>query len=183
MAEKQKTANELLLDAIIRHQTYLLRYSGSVRNRMVDILAATEQDIAMRIRDKLANSTGLTTPVEVRRMQALIASIDKIRIGAWQDASSWWDEQMKNLSYAEPIAVQAMLAASAPVLVLATVARRFRAARHDTAPVGEPRVLAGSSGPVNRPGSGSRLNSRLKICRKKGAAGGSGNTGARVSGW
>lgn len=117
MAAKPQTANEILLDAIIRHQTYLLRYSGSVRNRINAILAATEEDIAMRIRDKLSAGTGLTTPVEVRRMQSLLAAIDKIRAGAWEEATSWWDEQMTNLGYAEPVIIQGLIAAAAPVIV------------------------------------------------------------------
>lgn len=117
MADKAKTANEILLDAILRHQTYLLRYSGFVRNKINEVLAATEADIAMRIREKLANSTGLTSPVEVRRMQALLASIDRIRNGAWEEATTWWDQQMKDLAYAEPIFMQSIIAASAPVVV------------------------------------------------------------------
>lgn len=117
MADKPQTANEVLLDAIIRHQTYLLRYSGYVRNRINGILAETESDIASRIRDRLAGSRGLTTPVEVRRMQSLLAAIDKIRAQAWGEASSWWDQQMKDLSYAEPVVMQGLLAASAPVVM------------------------------------------------------------------
>lgn len=111
------TANEQLYDAILRHQTYLLRYSGTVRNRAFAILAETEEDIARRIRDRLANNEGLTTPVEVRRMQSLVAAVQKIRSGAWDAMTAWWTEEMTALSYQEPIVMTGIVATAAPVLV------------------------------------------------------------------
>lgn len=113
----QQTANEALLDALIRHQTYLLRYSGSVRNRIWNILDKTERDIADRIQKKLAGTTGLTTPVELRRMQALLAQLDTIRRTAWGEATEYLLTQMVDLSYQEPIAMQAIAAAAAPVVI------------------------------------------------------------------
>ena len=54
-----KTANEELYDALVRHQIYLLRYSGYVRNRMTTIINASEEELARRIRDKLRTLQGL----------------------------------------------------------------------------------------------------------------------------
>lgn len=112
-----RTANEALLDALVRHQTFLLRYSGFVRNRIWTILDRTEAAIAAEIRDRLENNVGLTSPVEVRRMQALIKAIDGIRSEAWTDANSWLSDQMSDLGYQEPIALQGMIQTVAPVLV------------------------------------------------------------------
>lgn len=112
-----KTANEELFDALVRHQTFLLRYSGYVRNRLTTILNETEEDIARRIRDKLRDNAGLTTPIEWRRLQSLQATLEAIRQGAWDKAAQFLTEEMTNLSYQEPISMQSMLALSAPVVV------------------------------------------------------------------
>lgn len=124
-----KTVNEQLLDALIRHQTYLLRYSAGLRNRMLSILGATEEDMMMRIRDKLRNSKGLTTPVEVRRMEALIEAIDKLRGSAWKDANTLLINEMGELGYQEPIHVQNLISTVSPVLVETVLppARQLRA--------------------------------------------------------
>lgn len=113
----QRTANEVLLDAMIRHQTYLLRYSGMVRNRIFAVLDKTEEDLADLIRKKLAGTTGLSTPVELRRMQALLKSLETMRRAAWGEATDMLVKEMVDLSYQEPMLVQGLLAASAPVVI------------------------------------------------------------------
>src|SRR4051812_48648616 len=111
------TANEALIDALIRHQTYLLRYSGTVRNQINGLLDGTEEDLAMRIRDMLRNSKGLTTPVEVRRLEALLKAIQAIRAGAWDKASAYLQEQMTQLAYQEPIILQTIIQEISPLVV------------------------------------------------------------------
>lgn len=81
------------------------------------LLDRTEQDIAMRIRDKLRNSDGLNTPVEVRRMQALIETVKAIRSGAWTDANAFLFDEMQKLSYQEPIFAAGLMALAAPVVI------------------------------------------------------------------
>lgn len=112
-----KTSNELLLDALIRHQIYLLRYSGYVRNRMTTILNASEDDIARRIRDRLQNTKGLRTPVEWRRLQSLLAGIEGVRRQAWKDATAFLTEQAVELSYQEPILLDSIVKSTLPVVV------------------------------------------------------------------
>jgi SPP1 gp7 family putative phage head morphogenesis protein len=112
-----QTANEALLDALLRHQTYLLRYSGYVRNRIWAMLGKSEADLAALIRSKLANSKGLSTPVDVRRMESLLAGIAGIRNRVWEESDLWLREQMLELSYNEPIVLKAMIATVAPVVV------------------------------------------------------------------
>lgn len=112
-----RSVNEELLDALIRHQTYLLRYSGYVRNRIWSILDRTEGDIAMRIRDKLRDSAGLTSPVEVRRMEALMAAIEAMRRESWEEATRFLLDEMEQLAYQEPIALRGIMATVAPVVV------------------------------------------------------------------
>lgn len=113
----QRTANENLLDALIRHQTYLLRYSGFVRNRIWSILDLTEESIARLIATKLAAGTGMTSPREVQRMQALMKAIEALRAEAWKNATDWLEEQMVDLAYKEPMAMSAMINTVAPVVI------------------------------------------------------------------
>lgn len=112
-----KTANEEILDAVIRHQIYLLRYSGTVRNRVNGLLNRTEEDLARRIRDKLRDSQGLTTPREIQRLESLLAGIDAIRKKSWNEARSYLLEEMPKLAYQEPIVIAAMYSTIIPVTV------------------------------------------------------------------
>lgn len=111
------SANDDLFDAILRHQIYLLRYSGYVRNRMTAVLNATEEDIAMRIRDKLRNSKGLTAPVEWRRMQALIDSIASIRSEAWGKTSAFMLDEGVSLANQEPVFMRGAIGTASPVVL------------------------------------------------------------------
>ncbi len=98
-----KTSNEELHDALIRHQTYLLRYSGSVRNRIWNILQATEEDLSDKIRSRLAGNVGLTTGVEFRRLQALMKQIKAIRSKAWEQSTDLLETEMVALSLQESV--------------------------------------------------------------------------------
>lgn len=112
-----QTANEALLDAIIRHQTYLLRYSGYVRNNIWSILDKSEEALVDLIRKRLSGGTGLNTPAEVLRLSALLKAIDTLRSEAWGDATKWLTDQMVDLSYQEPITFQGIIGTVSPVVI------------------------------------------------------------------
>lgn len=113
-----KTANEELTDAMVRHQTYLLRYSGYVRNRVQSVLDKTEQDLADKIRARLANAPGgLTGPYEVRRMQALQSQLATIRQKAWDKAIPEFKDQMTKLSLAESVFIGKAVQIVLPVVI------------------------------------------------------------------
>ncbi len=112
-----KTANEELLDAVIRHQIFLLRYSGYIRNRMNNILNKTEEELARRIRDQLRNSRGVTTSVEWKRLEALLAALEGIRHDGWKEASRFLLEEMGQLAYQEPIVIDNIYQTILPVQV------------------------------------------------------------------
>lgn len=112
-----KTVNEEILDAVIRHQIFLLRYSGHVRNRITTILNRTEEELARRIRDQLRDSNGLNTPVEWRRLQALLAALDGIRAKGWREATKLLLEDMEDLAYREPIMLNNIYTTPVPVIV------------------------------------------------------------------
>lgn len=112
-----KTINEELLDAAIRHQIFLLRYSGHVRNRVTEVLNRTEEELARRIRDQLRNSQGLASPVEFRRLQALLASLTAIRQKGWKEATKLLLNDIEELAYREPIILQNIYTTPLPVYV------------------------------------------------------------------
>lgn len=112
-----KTANEEILDAVIRHQIFLLRYSGTVRNRITSILNRTEEELARRIRDQLRANAGLTTPREWQRLQSLLAALDAIRLKGWKEAQTFLLDEMEQLAYHEPIVLQGLYTTPLPVYV------------------------------------------------------------------
>lgn len=112
-----KTANEELYDALVRHQIYLLRYSGYVRNRMTTIINASEEELARRIRDKLRTMEGLRKPVEWQRLESLQATLEAIRMKSWEEAGKFLTEEMVQLSYQEPIQISEVFKTILPVAV------------------------------------------------------------------
>lgn len=116
MAAPVLTANEQLLDALVRHQVYLQRYSGAVRNRILRLLDQSEEEIAARIHRRLENAQGgLRSPAELRRLETLLAGIRRIRFESWEKARLEWIEQGSALALAEPRMVAGIVATVAPV--------------------------------------------------------------------
>ncbi len=111
-----KTANEELRDALIRHQIYLLRYSGSLRNQITDVLNKSEFDIAEKIR-AYRSSGKVTTAVEFERLLALQSAIKQMRLNAWGEVKEFLDDELKQLTYLEPVVMQGIVSTTLPVVV------------------------------------------------------------------
>jgi SPP1 gp7 family putative phage head morphogenesis protein len=112
-----KTSNEEIMDALLRHQTYLLRYSGYVRNKILALLDQTEQDVLDKIRSRLANNDGLTTSKEWKRLEALVASIGVVRGKAWDEATRFFEDEMVKLAFLEPVQIGQILTLTLPVQI------------------------------------------------------------------
>lgn len=111
------TVNEELFDALVRHQIYLLRLSGTIRNKIHRILDATEQDIKDKIIARLAGSDGLNTPASVRRMEATLAAVRSIRLKAWNEVTETWLQELQDLATNEPILMAGVVKTVAPVIL------------------------------------------------------------------
>jgi len=83
----EQTANLLWFDALVRHQIYVMRYAGSVRNDIIELLNKTEKDIEGMIRSRLAGDKALS-PRRLRRAEELVQSIRSLRNGAWDKADA-----------------------------------------------------------------------------------------------
>ena len=111
------TANEALFDALVRHQIGLLRLSGGIRNRVHQLLDATEDDMAAQITRRLANHKGLDTPASVRRLERLLVRIRETRTTAWSAVQETWRKELRALARAEPVTMAEMIRAVSPVRV------------------------------------------------------------------
>lgn len=111
------TVNEELFNALVRHQIYLLRTSGAIRNRIFALLDATEQDIADKIRSRLLNATGLDTPADVRRMEGLLSAIRVTRLKAWDQVTEEWLQQVQDVATNEPVLLAGITRTVSPVIL------------------------------------------------------------------
>lgn len=111
------TVNEKHLDERIKHQVFLTQFGDNLRNKVNTILAATETDIADKIRARVAGNIGMDTPGSWDRLQSLLAQIDKIRSGAWGEASTYLNNQLTGLALSEPAMLGQMLVEVSPVVI------------------------------------------------------------------
>lgn len=111
------TINERFFDALVRHQIGLLRLSGSIRNDIFKLLDASEVDIANKIRLRLSNHKGLTTPRDIQRLELLLKSIRAPRINAWRDVNEVWVAQLTELARSEPRFTDGALKTVVPVVL------------------------------------------------------------------
>lgn len=113
------TYNEVLRDAMVAHQTGLLRYAGSVRNRINELLDATETDIRRVIQEN-AGRAGFDTSRRRRRLDAMLAAIREIRLEGWSAARSEWFAEMRRFAVAEPEFADGIVKAAASGVRLET---------------------------------------------------------------
>jgi SPP1 gp7 family putative phage head morphogenesis protein len=110
-------ANEALFDALVRHQIFLLRYSGSVRDRIHKLLNESEADIADKIKGRLQGHEGLNSTSDFRKLQALLKIIRNIRTKSWEQVTEAWVEEAVNIAKAEPETLSKIIVTTSPVLV------------------------------------------------------------------
>ena len=116
-----KTINEEFFDALVRHQVGLLRLSGSIKNDVIALLDATEQDLADKIISRLAGHRGLNTPADVRRMQTLLKSLRATRLPAWDKINAIWVKELREIAKMEPPFVDRALKTVVPVVLETTL--------------------------------------------------------------
>lgn len=110
------TSNEEYFDAVVRHQIYLLRLSGSVRNEVIKILNKSEKEIAFKIQDALDNKQGLS-PSNLKKLKKLLAEIQQLRANDWSDVSKTWQSQFIELAKAEAQTYATLATIASPVII------------------------------------------------------------------
>lgn len=110
------TSNQQIYDAMLRHQTYLIRYSAGVRNRILLQLKDSERDI-LDILAGLDLSAGVSTPAEWAKLEKAIARIKLKRGSAWDEASAVFKAEMLAIAKAEPKFTMLQVKKSLPVAI------------------------------------------------------------------
>ncbi len=95
------TSNQELFDAMLRHQTYLVRYSAGTRNRILAELKDSERDI-LDILSGIDLTDGVSSPKDWRKLDAAIARIKRKRGAAWDAAAEVFRAEMLAIAKAEP---------------------------------------------------------------------------------
>lgn len=116
MAE-QPTANTALRDSMVRHQVQLQRYAQGVIAKVHQVLNDSEEDLASIIRSRLANSQGLDTPADVRRLTTLLQMIENLRTTTWAKADDVWNSELNALAATEPGFMAHQLQTTSPVVL------------------------------------------------------------------
>jgi SPP1 gp7 family putative phage head morphogenesis protein len=110
------TVNEDFLDSLVRHQIGLMRLSGGIRNQIVDLLNATESDVADAIRRRLRSGGGIDGATAAR-LRVLERIVRRIREAAWDRVDQVWLNEMVALAQAEPVFMAQALRTVSPVLL------------------------------------------------------------------
>lgn len=120
MKNKMSTSNEKILNSYIRHQTYLIRYAGGLRNEVLPTLAATEKDLYNEIVKWVEKASGnrTLTGTSGRKWQTDFENaLKKVRRPAWENITAEVSGQLKELSRAEAVAGATAIEGSLPVVV------------------------------------------------------------------
>jgi SPP1 gp7 family putative phage head morphogenesis protein len=114
LANQPESVNLAWFDALVRHQIYLLRFSGSVTKDIVRLLNATERDIATRIQMALSGKRQMS-PARLRKAERLLKQLKAIRSRAWDEAEQLWIDSMNELTAEEVRLLQRTVATVVPV--------------------------------------------------------------------
>jgi SPP1 gp7 family putative phage head morphogenesis protein len=103
-----KSANEQILDATVRHQIKLLRFSQGEANKAAKLLAASDAELVALLEGEL-------TEYSEARLRGLLKEVRRMRAAVAQDIGKELSEDMAGLSAAEAEWEEAMLLGSTPV--------------------------------------------------------------------
>lgn len=116
---KTLTANETILDAYVRHQTYVMRYAGGLRNRLMDIVQLTDtktQDVIIKYATLVDREALLG-----KRGQVLLSEFGKalrqVRGEGWDEATKVAVGELKEFAIAEAAGTAALIEGAVPVVL------------------------------------------------------------------
>lgn len=114
-----KSANELLLDRFIRHQTYLLRYAGGLRNESTDLLRKSEgklNSLILKYSESLAGAD-LGLPGVQKQLDQMTSDIRVLRAQSWKAVHDTATKQMQALAQQEVLTAAKVITGSVPVIL------------------------------------------------------------------
>lgn len=108
------TSNDQLLDALVRHQIFLLRGAGSIRLEVNDTLNKTERELAELIRSSFNKGT---LSANLKQALKLEKEIVKIRGDAWKEVRSFTRSQYTQVVKDEYVFLGNAIQTVAPVIL------------------------------------------------------------------
>lgn len=114
------TANEEVLDSYIRHQTFLIRYAGGLRNESAALLEASESrinDVILRYATDVHGENVVTSPKARKALANLSTEIRDIRGEAWKGIDEKATSQLKQLAKDEVDTAVKTMDTAVPVLL------------------------------------------------------------------
>lgn len=111
------TVNEMVLDAIVRHQIYLLRLDGTYRNHVLDLLNKSEEDLARLLREELPKLGAGTAPRQLQRAEAIFRTIESVRRPVWTDIDGYLRSEFTALTLAQPEFMATVYQTVSPVVI------------------------------------------------------------------
>lgn len=96
--EELLAASIILFDTVIRHQVFLQRYRGSIRNSFEDILNDAEADIARIIRDRMPSGA---SPENLVSVNSIISDAQSRRRDSWARVRQKVRDELRSLSSSE----------------------------------------------------------------------------------
>lgn len=118
---RPRTAQHEWFDAQIRHQIGLLRYSGGLDRRVVELLDDTEAELRKIIARRLKHHTGTRRPRDLERQRAMLADLEAARAVAWSASLALVTKDLQILALNEAKLTLSMLRTVLPVQIDATL--------------------------------------------------------------
>jgi len=115
-----ENVNQEWLDALLRHQIYSLRVAGAIRNRVDEILLATEDDIATQIREMLRGDVTFT-PQRLKKAEKALAKIKAMRNAGWNQVDKELFAQLSAFTQEEALFLGRALETVLPVIIEANL--------------------------------------------------------------
>ena len=120
VAKAPLTANDKIMDRFVRHQTYILRYAGGLRNRVLPTLAKSERNVYDTVVKWVTKAEGnrTLTGSSGRKWQAdFEKALSGTRATAWADITEEVTTELRELAISEASVGVAMIEGSVPVVL------------------------------------------------------------------
>lgn len=109
--------NQILADAYIRHQIFLLRYSRGLSDQLWKLLQETERNIKLRLLDEDIEPGMAHTVSGSKRIDRLMKEIATIRKLGWENVDEKITQEMETLIPLEVEFTQNAMIAASPVVI------------------------------------------------------------------
>lgn len=109
--------NDNILDALLRHQVFLRRRAGGIRDFAVEVLNRTETALRSLILGRKGGIGPTLSNRNLSRADALIRDLLEIRVSAWDQIKPTWRRELRQIVVSEAAFLKATYTSAAPVVL------------------------------------------------------------------